>query len=767
MKTVGQRTPLVDSQVKVTGAAQYTADFFLPAMLHGKMLRSHLHHARIVHIDTSRAERLPGVKRVVTARDFKPIKYGFGEHRADMFPLAIDKVRFMGDEVAGVAAMDADTAQEALQLIDVEYEELPAVFDPEEAMREGASLLHEDASLNIAKHLYINKGDVDDAFRRADVIVEGRFATQRVHQAYLEPAGCVASWDGSGKLTVWAGSMYNSGLRLMLARVLDLPVSRVRFVQPYVGGSFGSKVTLQAIYLVAAQMSRLTGRPVRMINTREEEYLATRPRVPVTLYVKTAAGRDGSLLAREVRMINDGGAYCDMGPAMLTVMSHRSDNLYRIPNIRTDARLIYTNKSPIGAYRGYGNPQCTFAFESQLDVLAEKLGIDPLELRLKNASREGDVSVHGWEFKSCGLVECIETVAERSGWKERSGKRNGNRGLGIACTVHEGDDRHATGFAGSNAFVEILEDGRAVVTSGEGDYGQGCHTVFAQITAEVLGIPLGHVDVRFPDTDSSPYALGPWGSRITISGGNAVCLAADDARRQLLQVAADMFEATGSDLETGEGKIFVKGSPDRFTTVGEVATLALHRKSGGRIMGRGCEEPSTTVMDPTKQTNPCSAYSFAAQVAEVEVDTSTGSVKLLKLITCNDAGTILSPLNAEGQVEGCALQGIGFTICEEMKYNKEGQLMTAGFLSTGTPNAYDLPPIDVNFANTHDPYGPFGAKGLSELGAPPATAAIANAVHDAVGVRITELPITPEKIFRALKRKQKGQQAPAKRRYSL
>ncbi|MFQ5851413.1 MAG: xanthine dehydrogenase family protein molybdopterin-binding subunit [Candidatus Binatia bacterium] len=767
MKTIGQKVPLVDSRVKVTGAAQYTSDFFLPSMLYGRMLRSHLHHARIVHIDTSRAERLPGIKKVVTARDFKPIKYGFGEHRADMYPLAIDKVRFMGDEVAAVAAIDADTAQEALELIDVEYEELPAVFDPEEAMGEGAPVLHEDAPLNIAKHLYIEKGDVDDAFRRADVTVEGHFATQRVHQAYLEPAGCVASWDGSGKLTVWAGSMYNSGLRLMLARVLELPASKVRFFQPYVGGSFGSKVTLQAIYPVAAQLSRLTGRPVRMVNTREEEYLATRPRVSVILYVKTAAKQDGTLLAREVRMINDGGAYCDMGPAMLTVMSHRSDNLYRIPNIRTDAKLIYTNKSPVGAYRGYGNPQCSFAFESQLDVIAERLGIDPLEMRLKNASREGDTSIHGWEFKSCGLVECIETVAERSGWKERYGKRTGNRGLGIACTIHEVDDRHSPGFAGSNALVEVLEDGRAVVTSGEGDYGQGCHTVFAQIAAEVLSIPLEHVDVRFPDTDSSPYTLGPWGSRITLSGGNAVRLAAEDARRRLLQVAADTFEAPVSDLDIENGKIFVKGSPDRFTTVGEAVTVALYRKNGSRIIGRGIEEPSTTVMDPTKQTNPCSAYSFAAQVAEVEVDTRTGTVNLLRLITCNDAGRILSPLNAEGQVEGCALQGIGFAFCEEMKYNKQGQLMTPGFLSTGVPNAYDLPAIEVHFADTHDPYGPFGAKGLAELGAPPAPAAIANAVNDAVGVRITALPITPEKILRALKRKQKGLQTPADRRHSL
>ncbi|MBI4321584.1 MAG: xanthine dehydrogenase family protein molybdopterin-binding subunit [Chloroflexi bacterium] len=753
MKIVGQKTPLIDSRFKVTGAAQYATDFILPFMLYGKILRSELHHARVLNVDTSRAARLPGVKAVVTSKDFKPIRYGFGDHRADMYALAIDKVRFIGDEVAAVAAADADTAEEALDLIDVEYEPLPPVFDPEESMQEGAPQLHDDAPLNIGKHLFIDKGDVDVAFQEAAAVVEGRFVAQRVHQCYLEPASCIASWDESGKLTVIASNMWNSGLRNKLAQVLDLPVSKVRFIQPYVGGSFGSKVTLQSIYPVAAQLAKLSGRPVKMVNTREEEYFATRPRVAVTLYVKTAARRDGTLLAREVRMINDCGAYCDMAPAMLTVMSHRSDSLYRIPNIRTDARLVYTNKSPIGAYRGYGNPQCSFAYESQLDTLAEKLGIDPLELRLKNATREGDTSVHGWQFQSCGLEESIRKVAERSNWRERHGKRTGSRGLGVACTIHEGDDRHAIGFAGSNAFVEIIEDGRAIVTTGEGDYGQGCRTVFAQIAAEVLGLPLEHIEVRFPDSDRSPYALGPWGSRITISGGNAVRMAAEDARRQLLEIAADALEAPTTDLDVDNGKIFVEGSPDRFVTVAEAANTALHRWGGGLIMGKGTEEPSTTMMDPTKQSNPCSAYSFAAQVAEVEVDTKTGHVEVAKLYTCNDGGNVLNPLNAQGQVEGCALQGIGYGLVEDMKFNEDGQLMTPSFMSAGVPNAFDMPPIEVHFANTYEPYGPFGAKGLAELGAPPAPAAIANAIHDAVGVRITDLPITPEKVLLALDRK--------------
>lgn len=352
-------------------------------------------------------------------------------------------------------------------------------------------------------------------------------------------------------------------------------------------------------------------------------------------------------------------------------------------------------------------------------------------------------------------------MAERSGWKERHGRRDGKRGLGIACTIHEGDDRHSTGFAGSNAFVEILEDGKVAITSGEGDYGQGCHTVFAQIAAEVLGIPLDDIDVRFPDTDSSPYALGPWGSRITISGGNAVRLAAEDARRQLLAVAADMLEAPASDLDIEDGKVFVKGSPDRFATVAQVATTALYRKNGALIMGKGTEEPPTTMMDPTKQTNPRSAYSFAAQVAEVEVDVETGEVELIGLTAVHDLGRVINPMAARGQVEGAVAQGIGFALTEDMRA-EGGKVRNASFKRYDILRAPDMPDIAVEFVESDDPHGPFGAKGLAEPALIPTAPAIANAIYDAVGVRMTELPITADKFMRALDQKRSGYKTSAR-----
>ena len=752
---IGSPTPVVDARAKVTGRTEYTVDLHRPGMLYGKILRSPLHHARIVRIDTSAARRIPGVKAVVTGFDLPRVKYGFGwRHRQDMYALSWDKVRFKGDEIAAVAAVDEATAAEALEAIVVEYDVLPAVFDFDAALVADAPLVHDDAPGNIAGKLAFHKGDVDAAFAEPGVVVvEGVYTTQRVHQCYLEPMACLAEWSPDGRLTMHIGSMNTSGIRWMLAHALELPISKVRVIQPHVGGSFGSKVTNYGMYPAAAWLAKLAGRPVRIVNTREEEYFASRPRVNNRIWVKTAARRDGSLIAREVRLLNDVGAYVEMAAAMLEVMSHRSDSLYRIPNIRTDARMVYTNKSPIGAYRGFGNPQMTFAYEEQLDRIAKELGMDPLELRLKNASRQGDVTVHGWELQSCGYAEALEIVRTRSDWVRKRAERKPYRGLGVAGTIHEGDDRHSTGFAGSEATLEICEDGRVLITSGEGEFGQGAHTTFAQIAAEVLTIPMEHITVRFPDTDISAYALGPWGSRITISGGNAVRLAAEAARNQLLEEAAHMWDIRVGSIGLADGRLFVEGNPHRSATVGEVAKYALYRLNGGLIRAVGKEEPSTTMMNPAIQSNPCSAYSFAAQVAEVTVDPDTGRVHIEGIWTANDCGRVLNPLMADAQVEASVLQGIGFTLSEHMEYRR-GHLREAGFLWTGTPNVFDMPPlVDVQYTDTCAPYGPYGAKGVAELGQPPVPAALAAAIEDAIGVRFTKLPITPEDIVRALERK--------------
>jgi len=747
---LGRRVARPDSISKVTGQAKYTADLALPGMLVGKILRSTRHHAFLRHLDPSPALRVPGVKAVITAKDLPPVVYGFGDRRADMTVFATKKVRYKGDEIAAVAAVDEDAAHEALERIVVEYEDLPAVFDPEEAIRPGAPQLHDDSPNNIGVRIQIHKGDMDRALAEAYLVREDRFDTQRVHQCYAEPYACVVHWDIDGKITVYTGTMHASGIRIMLSRVLQVPVGRVRVVQCHTGGSFGSKVVLNSIYPASAVLSKKTGRPVKMVFTREEEYFASRPRFAGRYYVKTAVKKDGTLLGRELNFFYDAGAYCDMAAAMIIVCSHRNDNVYRIPAIRTDAKLVYTNKSPVGAYRGYGSPQNTFAFDSQLDIIAEELGMDPAEIRLKNATRSGDTTVHGWKITSCGLSEAIEHVVEASGWKEKRGKRRHlRRGIGMACTIHEVDDRHSDGFAGSVAHVEVLEDGEVVIYSGEGEYGQGRDTTFCQLVAEVMGVPLESVRILLPDTDVTPYALGPWGSRVTYGGGLAVVRAAEEAKRMLLEEAGEMLEAHPQDLYIREGKVFVRGIDEAKTTVASVAQYALFRKRGRRIRGSGQEEPDTTKMDPTRQTNPCSTYSFGCQVVEVEVDDRTGEIRVLKVWSANDGGRILNPVGAEGQIEGQVLQGIGFAKTEEMVY-RDGHLLNPDFMTSGTPGPLDAPPLEIYFTKTVDPTGPFGAKGVAEVAAPATAAALANALYDATGVRMKRLPLTPENVFHAV-----------------
>ncbi|MEL7568691.1 MAG: molybdopterin cofactor-binding domain-containing protein, partial [Dehalobacterium sp.] len=474
-QVIGHSVPRIDAREKITGKAIFASDFKLPGMLYGKVLRSPYPHARILNIDTSAAERLPGVKTVVTAKDTLQVKYG------PMIPdeqvLAVDKVRYIGDEIAIVAAVDEDTAEEALQLIKVEYDLLPAVFDPELAILEGAPLVHE-AARNLAVSFTVNQGDVEEGFRQSDCIYEDRYQTPLVHQCYLEPITVVANYTFTGDLTIWAASQEPFIARHEIAQVLGMPESKVRIIQPYGGGGFGGKCD-QKLLLVAAVLAKQAMAPIRLANTRAEEFYATRPRLPMVFYMKTGVKRDGTLMAKEVRVIADNGAYSSQGPPTLSVAAIRSDSLYRFKNVRTEASLVYTNKVPTGAFRGFGNPQAHFALESHLDAIAYQIGMDPIELRLKNATQKGDVTAHGWRMDSCGLSECIHKVADAAGWQEKRGPKEGLepgkvRGIGAACMIHVSGNRSVCNeYDGSSAFVQIHLDGRVTVLCGDPDIGQG------------------------------------------------------------------------------------------------------------------------------------------------------------------------------------------------------------------------------------------------------------------------------------------------------
>ncbi len=758
---IGQRVLAQDALAKAGGVLRYLPDLQFPGLLVGKVLRSPHPHARIRRIDASRARRLPGVRAVLT-RENTP-KVHFGIVLQDELPLAHEKVRYVGDEVAAVAAETEEAAIEAMAAIEVDYEPLPAVFDLEAAIAPGAPLIHDGAARNMPGGVHVERGEVERELARAHKVFEGRYQTPMMHQAALEPICCAADWQ-QGTLSVWGPFQSPFVIRqYLLAKPLGLPLSSIRLHQTMVGGAFGGKLD-QRHFLVCALLAMAAGRPVRLVNTLEEELVATRPRMAADIRVTTGWSREGALLAKSVRILADNGAYTSLSLPILYSMSMRTDSLYRTPCVKVDADLVYTNTCPSGQMRGFGNVQATFAFESHLDDVAEGLGIDPVDLRLRNATGAGDVTVHGWKILSCGLSEAITTAAERIGWAEKRGRdryRPGDdrgpirRGVGLAATIHVTSYRpfaaSITGhdFDASTALVRIHEDGRVTVLTGEVDLGEGVTTTLGMIAAEELGVPLATVRVANVDTEVAPYGLGTFGSRTTFMGGNAVRLAAGDAKGQLLDVAARVLDAPASELEVKDGIVSVKGIAHRKASVTDVARLGFSL-GVSNIIGRGEFRSEPGPMDlKSKYGNQTMTYSFACHAAEVEVDIETGKVRVGRVVAAHDLGRVINRLGAEGQIEGGVAQGVGFALAEEL-IRQDGLIRNPGFLDYKIPSSLDAPAVECVFVETIDPAGPHGAKGLAETAINPTAAAIANAIKDAVGVRVPSTPITPEKLLRAL-----------------
>lgn len=748
--TIGKRIPMIDAEEKATGSIKYITDLKLPGMLWGKVLRSPHPHARIAHIDVSRSKKLLGVRAAITAEDTPKKK--FGVIVKDELPLATDKVRYVGDEVAAVAAIDPDIAEEALNLIRVDYEPLEAVFDPEEAMRPGAPKIHEVQD-NVAIKVSYDRGDFEGGLREAYRVFEDRFVTNLQHQAYMEPVASLADFQLGGKLALWLPIQNPAGSRLAISEALDMPIADIRVISAYSGGSFGAKLDRRD-YIICALLSKAAGRPVKMVNTRAEDFATTLPRVPLIIYLKTGVKRAGLITAKEVRIVADNGAYTNYAPPIMLAGSQRSDSLYRVKNLRTNAVLVYTNKIASGCFRGFGNPQMMFAVESQMGWIADELGIDPAELRLKNSAQPGDVTAHGWKIKSCALSDCIKKSIDAAGWADKRRSRTPNRGIGMACTMHvSGNRSFFPHFDGSTAHVRINDAGHITVVSGEVDLGQGAKTIFAQIAAEELGVSPHDVEVLSVDTDAAPFGLGTWASRVTFIGGNAVKAAAEDARKKLFEVAARLLEASPEDLSAAEGKIFVRGAPHKAIPFLEAARSAVFTGGGAPILGIGTFiPPETVVADPvTKYGNYAAAFPFAAHVAEVEVDPEVGHVRVLKYTAAHDLGRTLNPMAAEGQVEGGVAQGLGYALTEQLCLEK-GKVQNDSLMDYRVPLALDMPSIKTIFVESIDPIGPYGAKGLAEPAVNPCAGAIANAIYDALRVKIKELPITPERLFMALKR---------------
>jgi CO/xanthine dehydrogenase Mo-binding subunit len=766
MNTVGVPTPLLDTASKVTGRAEYCGDIFIRGSLYGAVLRSPHAHARIVHVDTSLAEKLKGVVRVLTAADTPRKKIGRRIKDEDL--LAVDKVRYVGDEVAVVAATDKDIAEEALELIEVVYEELPAVLSTSEALSPGAPIIHDAYPENIAEKYMIERGDITAGFAQSDCVVEETFVVPRVNPGYMEPTTCLASMGENDKLTVWAPSSSPFRLRDMIAHVLDVPASKIRVVKPTIGGSFGSRhIPINA--LLAALISFHTKRPVRIEANRFEEFTMSRPRMAATIKLKMGFAKNGAILAKKTEIITDVSCFS------LETTAQRVDNLYRIANIQTGVRLAYTNLVPTGAFRGFGNPQMHFALESLLDMAARKLTMDPLVIRQKNATQKDDLTAHGWKISSCALTECMDKAGQESDWdikrsawsKEKAAnpKTCGQkrRGIGIACMIHVAGRRTMTGFWGSTAWVQVLRTGKVIVISGDADVGQGCNTVFVKIAAEELGLPPEVVEIAPLDTDNCPYALGSYSDRVTILGGEAVRLAAVDVKRQLIQLAAEYFSVKETQVAYESGLLYLKGSgkepksgqdqtsPDQRIHIFDLVRYFDAQRGQQPLLGVGTYAPEGVVFRDKKSRygNKAAAYTFAAQVAEVEVDLDTGQVKLLDFTCAHDLGRAINPLAAEGQVEGALAQGIGYALSEEVVFT-EGHIANPSFLEYKLPTTRETLLPKVILVESNEPNGPFGAKGVAEPGLVPTAPAIANAIYHAAGIRITSLPITPEKVLAAL-----------------
>ena len=749
---VGRSLPLVDSLEKAMGKAFYYSDLVLPGMLHGRILRSPHAHARILHVNVDRALALPGVRAVIFSKDVPAEKYGV--QVADRPVLAREKVRFAGEEVAAVAAVDEETAEEAIGLIRVEYEPLPPVFEVGEALQPGSPLVHEEKGGNIASSSRIARGDVERGFRESEVVVEEEFHTQSVHALYMEPQICLAEVDASGRLLLYLPVQTPFTTRDMVARILKIPLHKIKVIQTHMGGAFGGKLDT-TLHFLAALLALKTGKPVRLANTLEEELSATFLRVPVDIRMRIGAKKDGTLVAKQVTIRADNGAYCSLAPKIVcTNMSTRSDCLYRYQHTLTESMLVYTNKVPTSAFRGYGNPQITFAQESLIDMLAAKSGIDPVLIRLKNGVRTGETTIHGWKIGSSGLGECLKEGAKRIGWEEKRARRDTKRlrGVGVSAMIHVSGNRGALEWDGSEAWIRLYEDGTAVLFSGESELGQGKNTVLVQIAAQAIGLSLDQVHAAPVDTEACPFALGPYSSKTTVLAGNAVRNAGLRLRDQILEVASAMIPAPLETIRVRDGLIFVEGEAEPRLTVKEVVRFAHTHEGRHTFFARGIFDPGKVRIGPQNDYygDVSATYPFAAHFAEVEVDQETGQVALLRYVAAHDIGKAINPMAAEGQVRGGVVQGLGYALTEAVLF-KEGKVQNPTLLDYVLMTSLDVPPIEPILVESADPVGPYGAKGLGEATLIPVAAAIANAIAHATGVRFTEMPITPERICLALR----------------
>ena len=783
LSIVGKPLPRVDGKAKLTGRAIFTTDVVIPGMLHVKLLRSPLPHARIVSIDTSKAEKLPGVAAVITGKDTWGIRYGFVDtpnYPAEERPIAEDKVRFIGETVAAVAAVDQDTAEDALDLIEVDYEPLQPVFDPREAMKEGAPQIHGEITRNtscawedwgvarkshsftpvnnVAANVLIAYGDVEKGFAEADYIREDHSRSPGTSHMAMEPHTMVASWDPfEEKLDVWMNHMAYELKRYWLHKTLGIPITKIRIHKTYVGGAFGGKAPCFDYEVIAGFLARKLCKPVKIELTREEVFSSCRNSHRFDIDIKTGVKKDGTIVAQRCSVIVDAGAYKCSAPVAMFLSHAMCDSCLDRKNVRHEGVAVYTNKNFNFARRGHGAPQMRLAADSQYDQICEDLGLDPVEFLLKNLRKKGDVIPNGDRLDSYGLPEAIKKSAEAIGWKEKRGKqRDKNRGVGIGINGM---------FSGSGywpfactAIIRLNHDGTITLMEGDCEFGQGADTTYSQIAAEALGLTVGDVTLISSDSELCPMNYSNFLSGGMFVGGGAVYNAAMNLREKILAVASEVMRAKPEEIDLKDKAAFLKSNPRRSYSFTELMRFHIQKHMGDPLIGYGHKKAVPEIeFYPSLSRGTgrfTDAYGFTASTAEVEVDKETGRIRVLKIVVADDCGFEINSAGIRGQMISQAVQGMSDALYEEIM-DDEGRILNPNLVDYEIPRAFDVPEIEVIDCSDYEPKGPFGAKEAGECARAAVISAVVNAIYDATGVRTMRIPVTPERMFNALKEHQK------------
>ncbi|MBI5480189.1 MAG: xanthine dehydrogenase family protein [Deltaproteobacteria bacterium] len=755
MRWIGARVPKLDAPWKASGEVRYLPDFVVGGMLHGKIRRSDRVHARVKSIDTSAAKKVPGVHVVLTAKDVENVAFGHGK---DNTPFKGDVVRCIRDELAAVAADTEEAAEEACRLIRVEYEDLPALFDPRAALERGAPVIYPEWPDNKPFTYRYAHGDVKKAAAESAHVVEDEFDLTWVSHCCMGTSAIIAAFDTGGRLTLNSLTQVPFLYRRDMAAIVGMKPEDIRVIQPTIGGAFGSKLDIYPFEPIAVHLARAARRPVRIVFSRQEEFLASPTRQPAIIKLKSGCDARGRFTFRDAYVLLDNGGHTSWGATIPFVMMQTFSSLYRVPHVRFLTDVAYTNNPYSGSFRGYGNLQATFAIEQHVDRLAEKTGLDPLKMRLLNAQEPGEETGQGLKFVSCGLRDCLDSAAKRSRYEEKRAAKKGEsgrrvkRGLGMASMLHVGGGAKIYRSDGCGSVLSIDDFGKVTLVTGSTDIGQGSETVLAQIVAEVLGVHLDRVKVVNSDTDVKPWDVGVHASRTSYVAGNSAMMAATQAREKLLKAAAEQHRLPVEELSLADNAVMhtpKSGVAKKLEPIDRLVRSLHFSDRAELLITQAYFEPGSVKQDKEFRGNVSPTYAFGTHVVEVEVELDTGLVKVLGVWAAHDVGKVLNALGIEGQIEGGVVMGLGYALTEQLKIER-GKVLNPAFRDYHLLTAPEVPPIDCDYIETEDPTGPFGAKGVGEAPAICVAAAIANAVYDATGVRFTALPLTPERVLDGL-----------------